>query len=276
MTKLLLLLTFTLSLLLAQTSILRGVITDESGAVVPTAQVKLTARGGAVQTTTADARGAYIFANLTPGPYTLEASAPQLAQDQAARVTAASGTQVVNLRLKVASTKQEIVVNENASGTVSVDAASNASATVLTGDDLAALSDNPEDLQADLEALAGPSAGPGGGSIYIDGFSGGEIPPKDTIREVRINQNPFSPEYDRLGLGRIEILTKPGSDKYRATLNYNLGTDAWNSRNPYSAQKAPLLLNEWENTLSGPLTKRASFALDANRTAWTMAPSSTL
>jgi hypothetical protein len=46
--------------------------------------------------------------------------------------------------------------------------------------------------------LAGPAAGPNGGTIYIDGFSGGELPPKNTIREIRINQNPFSPEYDRL------------------------------------------------------------------------------
>ncbi len=113
------------------------------------------------------------------------------------------------------------------------------------------LSDDPEDLQADLEAMAGPSAGPGGGSIFIDGFSSGEIPPKESIREVRINQNPFSPEFDKLGLGRIEILTKPGSDQYHASLNYNFANQFWNSRNPYSGPKAPLSLNEFENTLSG-------------------------
>ena len=68
-------------------------------------------------------------------------------------------------------------------------------------------------------ALAGPSAGPNGASIFIDGFSGGELPPKETIREIRINQNPFSPEFDKLGLDRIEILTKPGSDHWRGNLN---------------------------------------------------------
>jgi hypothetical protein len=29
---------------------------------------------------------------------------------------------------------------------------------------------------------------------------------------VRINQNPFSAQYDRIGMGRIEIFTKPGSE----------------------------------------------------------------
>src|SRR5271169_2144317 len=89
-------------------------------------------------------------------------------------------------------------------------------------------------------------------------FCGGELPPKEAIREIRINQNPFAAEYDKLGYGKIEIFTKPGSDRYHATLDYNLGTDWWNSRNPYSAEKAPLLLNEFENSGGGPLGKHAS------------------
>src|SRR6202011_5283846 len=101
----------------------------------------------------------------------------------------------------------------------------NASATVIRGEDLQALSDDPEDLAADLQALAGPSAGPNGGAIFVDGFSGGELPPKESIGEIRINQNPFSPEYDKLGYGRIEIFTKPGSDHLHGTVGYNLGTD---------------------------------------------------
>lgn len=90
-------------------------------------------------------------------------------------------------------------------------------------------------------------------------------PPKDSIREIRINQNPFAPEYDRLGYGRIEIFTKPGSDRYRGTLDYNYANDIWNSRNPYSAQKAPLLLNEFEGNAGGPINQRASFVFDGQR-----------
>ncbi len=114
---------------------------------------------------------------------------------------------------------------------------------------------------ADLQALAGPAAGPNGGSIFIDGFSGGQLPPKNTIREIRINQNPFSPEYDRLGFGRIEIFTKPGTGKFRGSLGYNFANDRLNSRNAYAAGKAPFRLNELEGGLSGPLGKRASFNL---------------
>ena len=148
---------------------------------------------------------------------------------------------------------------------VNADPSNNASALVIRGDDLQALSDDPEDLAADLQALAGPAAGPNGGSIFIDGFSGGQLPPKESIREIRINQNPFSPEYDKLGYGRIEIFTKPGTDKFRGTGFYNLGDDVWNTRNPYAAQKAPFLFKEYGGSLSGPIDKKASFTLDVQR-----------
>ena len=59
-----------------------------------------------------------------------------------------------------------------------------------------------------------PRSGPNGGQIYIDGFSNGTLPPKSAIREIRINQNPFSAQYDRPGFGRVEVFTKPGTDKW--------------------------------------------------------------
>src|SRR5258707_8692987 len=121
--------------------------------------------------------------------------------------------QVTDIRLSVVMEQQEFTVKEDDAPSVSVSSANNASAVTLQGDDLQALSDDPTDLEADLQALAGPSAGPSGGAIYVNGFSGGTLPAKESIREIRINQNPFSPEYDKLGYGRIEILTKPGSDK---------------------------------------------------------------
>lgn len=142
-----------------------------------------------------------------------------------AKVTLDTGIRTLNLQLRVAATVQQITVEETGTPAISTDAANNATATIIKGKDLEALSDDPEDLQAGLQALAGPGAGPNGGSIFVDGFSGGQLPPKESIREIRINQNPFSPEYDRLGLGRIEILTKPGTDTLRGSVSYNYMND---------------------------------------------------
>ena len=247
---------------LAQTAILRGQVTDESGAIVPGARVELQGPSSLLKTTKAGNDGSYVFGGLTSGDYILRASAPQLAIRQPAKVSLRTSPLTVNLVLYVSAEKQEVTVEENTKPAVSLEASANASAVVLRGTDLDALSDNPDDLAADLQALAGPAAGPNGGSILIDGFSGGELPAKNSIREIRINQNPFSPEYDKLGLGRIEIFTKPGTDRFHADLGYNFATDKWNSRNAYAAQKAPFHLHELRETVSGPLGKRASFNLN--------------
>jgi hypothetical protein len=250
--------------LLAQTATLRGVVTDETGAVIPSARVTVNGPNGARAATSGN-DGSYVVTGLATGDYTVQASAPDLALPQPIKVTLNTGIRALNLQLKVAATVQQITVEDRGAPTVSTEASSNASAVTLKGSDLDALSDDLEDLQSDLQALAGPSAGPSGGSIFIDGFSGGQLPSKDSIREIRINQNPFSPEYDKLGLGRIEIFTKPGADKFRGTVAYNFGDDFWNTRNPYAAQKAPFSLNELGGNLSGPISKRASFSLDLRR-----------
>ena len=260
-----LVLLFLVSPIFAQTTLLRGSVTDQSGAIVPGAKVALTGPDGSVKTALTDDKGSYIFAGLSPAQYTVTGSAPDLATSQPVKISLQPGAQTLNLQLEVLSTAEHVTVEENSGPSVSTDVANNASALVLRGDDLQALADDPDDLLADLQALAGPSAGPSGGSIFVDGFSGGELPPKESIREIRINQNPFSPEYDKLGYGRIEIFTKPGTDRYHGTVNYNYANDIWNSRNPYSAEKAPLLLNELEGDASGPINKRTSFNLDAQR-----------
>jgi hypothetical protein len=253
------------SSLFAQTATLRGQVADESGAVVPGATVTLSGSAGPARATIADEKGSYSFTSVPPGNYSVQASAPQLTQTQATKVSLKPGPQVVNLVLKVASMVEKVTVSENASSALTTDSSNNASAIVLRGADLEALSDDPDDLAEDLQALAGPSAGPSGNSIFVDGFSGGQLPPKESIREIRINQNPFSPEYDKLGYGKIEIFTKPGYDKYRGTAQWNFANDFWNTRNPYSPEKAHFLLNEFEGNAGGPLTKKASFTVDAQR-----------
>src|SRR5207244_5410503 len=101
----------------------------------------------------------------------------------------------VKITLKIAAIESQVKVN--ADSPISTDSNNNANQQVLTGKDLEALPDDPDELAAALQALAGPSVGPSGGQIFIDGFSGSNMPPKESIREIRINQNPFSPENDQ-------------------------------------------------------------------------------
>src|SRR2546422_8704957 len=253
------------SVLFAQTGTLRGTVTDDSGAIVPSAKITLTANSGTASTAVAGPDGSYSFTGLPPGDYVAQASAPDLSTPPL-KLTIRPGVQMLNLQLKVAGVAQQVTVEDRAV-TVTPEPANNASATVLAGDDLQALSDNPDDLIAELIAIAGPGAGPGGASVFIDGFSGGQLASKESIREIRINQNPFSAEYDRVGTGRVEILTKPGTNQFHGSATFNFSNDFWNSRHPYAQPNAPFLLREYRGNLSGPIGKRASFFLDFRRDA---------
>ncbi len=92
--------------------------------------------------------------------------------------------------------QQQVVVSDEGGPQVSVEAGQNSNAIVLKGSDLDALSDDPDELSNELTALAGPSAGPNGGQIYIDGFTGGTLPPKSAIR--RRNPHQSEPLFSRV------------------------------------------------------------------------------
>jgi hypothetical protein len=263
--RLLVILALTLTSVFAQPNggAIRGVLTDDSGGVVPAAVVTLSGNG-VQKTTQSQGDGSYSFTGLTPGQYTVRATVPGFAIfEQQVKLT--TGAVTLPIQLRVTADKQEVTVNADAGPAVSVEPDNNATALVLKGDDLAALPDDPDDLADALQALAGPAAGPSGGQIFVDGFSGGNLPPKESIREIRVNQNPFSAEFDRLGYGRIEILTKPGSDRYRGTLFLNESNGIFNSRNPFVTNKPDYSNRMFGGNFGGPLGKRASFFFDFNR-----------
>lgn len=244
---------------------LRGTVADEFGGLLVGTSVTLVDAKGGQQATQTGEDGAYVFNNVAPGTYTLTAVAAGFAvfTDTAVEITAGKRA-TLDIKLSITLDKEEVTVA--AETPVSTDAENNGSALVIKGTDLDALPDDPDDLAAALQALAGPAAGPNGGQIFIDGFTGGRIPPKESIREIRINQNPFSAEFDRLGFGRIEILTRPGTDKTRGQIGFTFADESFNSRNPYAPQRAPYQARNMEGNLSGPIIKKkASYFLDFDK-----------
>ncbi|HKO97267.1 MAG TPA: carboxypeptidase regulatory-like domain-containing protein [Pyrinomonadaceae bacterium] len=262
----LLVLTFSLSAQAQQSSgTLRGKVADEFGGLIIGATVTVADQNGVEKTTTTDAEGNYAFPSLPPGRYTLRATAPGFSVYENTELEVTAGRTVpLDLVLSVAVEQAEVTIT--AESPISTEPENNAGALVLRGEDLEALPDDPDDLSDALQALAGPSAGLEGGETYIDGFSGGRLPPKESIREIRINRNPFSAEYDRLGFGRIEIFTKPGTDKLRGQLSFNFGDEILNSRNPFAVERAQYQTRRYGGNLSGPLSsKKASFFIDVER-----------
>ncbi len=250
----------------ANAGVVKGVVKDDSGGVIPNATVTLTDQGGITRTAHTQNDGSYAFRGVAPGAYTVSVERKGLAQAAVVAVSVAAGQPAEgDVVMTPEKLKEEVTVAENNTTQVSTDPSQNATQLVLKKEDLAALPDDPDDLAQDLQALAGPSAGPGGGQIYIDGFSSGRLPPKESIREIRINQNPFSSEYDRLGFGRIEIFTKPGSDKFHGTAFYTISDGALNSRNPFLTVTPDFRTQNFGGNVSGPVNKHASFFIDFER-----------
>jgi len=241
---------------------LSGQVTDPSGAAIPAATVTLTGPDHSVKTAQTDEQGRYSFKDLAPGAYSVAVGTQGFATFTRADIPVAQGhPQVVNAQLVVVMEKQQVTV-ESEGQELSVSPDNNVGAVVLKGEDLKALSDDPDELQTELQQLAGPAAGPNGGQIYIDGFSGGQLPPKEAILEVHVNQNPFSAAYERLGYGRIDITTKPGFQKYHGSI-FSFGNDsAFNSRNPFVANQPGYHSQMFSGNFGGPISKKASFFFD--------------
>src|SRR5271155_2411293 len=167
------------------TGTLRGQVTDPSGSAVGGASVLVTPAGGALVKATTGRDGVYEVKNLGPGRYDVQVNAKGFAAFESKEVSiAANQVQKLDASLEIQEQEQKVVVEAEAS-TVDVNPENSVGAIILKEEDLKALSDDPDELQNDLEALAGPSAGPNGGQIYIDGFTAGQLPPKSAIREIR-------------------------------------------------------------------------------------------
>src|SRR5882724_2890395 len=243
---------------------LNGVVTDPSGGVIAKASVRLTNATGASLDTTTNRDGYYEFKGLAAGIYAVKAIAKGFALFSQEDVQIVSGqTKQLNIGLLIQVEEEKVEVSDS-STKVDIAPSNNAGMVVMQGKDLDALSDDPDELQSELQTLAGPSAGPNGGQIYIDGFTAGTLPPKASIREIRINQNPFSAEYDKLGYGRIEVLTKPGTDNFHGQAFLSGTTAAFNARNPFGnlppgTPEPGNHSTQYSANIGGPLSKKASF-----------------
>jgi hypothetical protein len=246
------------------TAILHGQVTDPSGGIVKGATVQITAPGGQAQTVNVDADGIYLVRDLAAGSYSVTVTATGFAPFTKDAVDVAAGRNIaLNVALAVAVQTQQVTVQADAL-TLDTNPSNNAGAVVLSETELDALPDDPDELQADLEAMAGPGAGPNGGQMYIDGFTAGTLPPKSSIREIRINSNPFSAEFDQVGFGRIEIFTKAGGQAWHGSVSVNANQAAFNSRNPVATSRGDFQSLQYNANVGGGLGKKMSLFFNAD------------
>ena len=135
---------------------------------------------------------------------------------------------------------------------------------MLTREQIAALPDDPDEMEKVLQAMAPPGA-----QIRVDGFTGGKLPPKSQIRSIRL------PRMDQIaaqnhgglnGLLFIDILTQPGNGPLRGSLDFTFRDDALNAKNPFTPVKGQESLKQGGFSLSGSIVpNKSSFSLQLQR-----------
>jgi outer membrane receptor for ferrienterochelin and colicin len=161
------------------------------------------------------------------------------------------------ITLKIAGITEEVTVS---TPTSVEDTRGNSLSTTLQEEEIEALPDDPEELQAALEAMAGP----GGATFLMNGFTGGRLPTRDQIRMIRFRNNSFSADNHDAGRTQIDIITRPNTE-WRGNANVNLRGDALNARQPQARVETPQQDTQFQFGVRGPLVaNRTSFNFNAN------------
>ncbi len=241
-------------------STISGVVTDPSGAVIPGATVVLHPLNGSADRTVYSSPAGRFSVSVPPGSYTVFVTAPQFVVFASEPLDLAAGkTQTLAVPMKIDVEAQQVEVSGDDQGS---DPSRDGSSLVLKGSAVDRLPLDPTELSQELQGLAGGQAP----EIYVDGFSGGTIPPRNTIREIRINQNPYSAMNDVNPInGRLEIFTKPGSNHLDFFLGALGNASQFNTQNPFVANQPPYSSYNLFTNLDGPLTKRSSYFVSGNR-----------
>src|SRR5260370_183262 len=135
----------------------RGVVADPESAVIPGATVTFTPASGKALITQSQSDGTYVLRGVPAGTYSVTVTMQGFASFVKAGVKITAGQALtLDAHLAIKQQQQEVnVTAQAAQGSVAAD--SNASATVLEGKDLDALSDDPNELSSAWNALAGPA-----------------------------------------------------------------------------------------------------------------------
>jgi hypothetical protein len=237
-------------------STVRITVRDETEAALIHATVTLTDAAGVPRQVLVDESGVATFTGLVPGTYQIAVEAEGF-QGFSGAVAVRRGTNAAIATLTVAFREQVEVTEISAA-----DRRDNGFSTTLSREQIDALSDDPEEMAEQLRQMAGPGA-----QLFIDGFRGGRLPPKDQIQQIRFNTNSYSAEYHEAGMVRIEVITRPGMGNWRGTMNFGFRDESMNATNKFATNQSPEQQKRFMFNMQGPVLKGKtgiSFAADGN------------
>ena len=235
-------------------------VTDQSGAVIPLAAVVVTpAGGGALPPATTSDKGQATIDGLAPGRYTVRAEFAGFDAGTLQDVQLRPGDNRHVIVLRLTGLEESVTVARDAQA-AAADPKGSAFRTVLSREEIEALSDDPAEMAQQLIEMAGGNA-----VLQIDSFIGGTLPPKAQIKSIHIVRDTFAAENHSAESDEVEIITQPGVGALRGGASSRLRGDALNARNAFAPRKGPEQSQIYEGNIGGTIVShKSSFALNVS------------
>ena len=260
-----------------------GTVTDASGSVVPNAAIALTNPAtGQTRDTVSNAVGAYRFANVGVGTYTLSGSAQGFEKfTKTGIVVNVAQTLEDNIVLTVGSQAQTVTVEADA---LQVQSETSEVSTLISGQQVSQLATNGRNITSlaalgmgvanNLPAFGGVNALTSSNGISFNGtrqthniylLDGAEqndrgcggcfmnLPSQDAITEFQTLDSNYSPDYGIGSGGTILMVLKSGTHNYHGELyEFNRNT-VYDAADYFSKSVSEFKLNEPGGNIGGPL-----------------------
>src|SRR2546422_1527985 len=265
-----------------------GKIHDETGAVIPGAEVKVTQTAtGAVRTVLSGEDGRYVLPTLALGPYMLEGSkAGFTTYIQTGIVLQVDSNLTIDVPLKVGAVGEEVTVEADIA---QVETRSTGVGQVV---DNLRVSEMPLNGRNPIELvfLAGMASSPGNGAIntvrnyptVVVSVAGGQgnsvayqldgtvyqdpynslalpLPFPDALQEFKVETSVLQPQYGFHAGASVNAVTKSGSNEFHGNLFEFLRNGALNARDFFATRRDTLKRNQFGGVLGGPIIKDKLF-----------------
>lgn len=241
------------------TGSIRIVVLDQSGAAIVGAAVSVVPVGAApgtvARTAKANDQGEAVIDRLAPGKYLVQIESVGFETKQIADINVRRGRQEKRqIELPIAGYVEEVNVERDKTDQAINDNFSSA----LTPEQIDALPDDEEEMADQLAQMAGPGA-----VLRVNGFSGGRLPPKSQIAEIRFRFDPYSAENHEAGFPRVDIRTRPGNGNWRNNATFTFRDESLNARNAFAPEKTPEQARRYQYSMDGPIKKgKTSFSFN--------------
>lgn len=274
---------------------IQGLITDPSGAAVPSAAITAVNKAtGLVSTAQTDVTGHYGVPFLVPGTYRISVQATGFATAVNEEVVlSAAETLRVDISLVVGDLKQEITVTSEAPLLQTGSTTLQATVTGKTILELPLVNQNPSAVVMLLPGMALNNNGVSGqtGGFLVGTTASGPLTPsangirdtasvytadgsninaglynflsanpaQDAVQEVTVQTGNYSAEYGVFAGVHVNFVLKSGTNSIHGSVWEFMERTKLNARNAFAATRSPLNQDQFGGSAGGPIIKNKTF-----------------